>query len=296
MDEKAHRSGFVALIGRPSVGKSTLVNALAGEKVAIVSSKAQTTRNVIRAVITRPAGQMVLMDTPGLHQPHHKLGEYMVKAAKETIQDADLVLQVFDAARGWTEADGEIAAEVARQGVQAVLVGNKVDVAPDIASTLEEARAAHGFAAAVAVSAKSGENLDRLVETVFSLLPEGPQFYPPDVVSDQPDRFAVAEMIREKVLDFTRDEIPHSVAIDVERMAEDEDSGLIRINATIFIERDSQKGIVIGQGGRMLKAIGTAAREDIEAYFGTKVHLALWVKVREHWRQLDRALRDFGYE
>lgn len=292
------RSGFVALLGRPSVGKSTLLNALAGEKVAIVSSRAQTTRNVIRAVLTRPEGQAVLMDTPGLHQPHHRLGEYMVRVAREAQGEADLVLHVFDVARGWTTGDAEIARELCKGKVPVVLVGNKVDriEASELDDRLAEARAGRAYAAVAAVSAQDKRNIDTLVQEIFARLPEGPQYYPDDIVSDQPDRFAVSELIREKVLELTRDEIPHSVAVDVDRMAEDEETELIRIDATIYVERDSQKGIVIGQGGRMLKEIGTAARLDIEGYFGGKVHLALWVKVREKWRAQDRSLREFGYE
>jgi GTP-binding protein Era len=220
----------------------------------------------------------------------------MVRVAREAQGEADIILHIFDAARGWVAGDAEIADQLAKSGVPVVLVANKVDKADDVDAELAKAKAGRAYAAIVAISAQEGQNVDQLVNEIFARLPEGPQYYPDDIVSDQPDRFAVSEIIREKVLELTREEIPHSVAIDVERMAEDEDTGLIRIDASIYVERDSQKGIVIGQGGRMLKEIGTAARMDIETYFGGKTHLALWVKVREHWRAKDRSLREFGYE
>ncbi|MGE5554405.1 MAG: GTPase Era [Betaproteobacteria bacterium] len=292
-----HHSGFVSLLGRPSVGKSTLLNRLVGQKVAITSRRAQTTRNTLRGILTRPEGQIVFVDTPGLHTPHHRLGELMVKAAQEAAGDADLILLVIDASKVLGPGD-ELAFEVAaRVKVPVVLVVNKIDLASDHGEAiLAEAQGRGQFAAACRVSATTGQGVAELVQTIFGLLPEGPPYYPPEMVTDQQERFLVAETIREKALEVLREEVPHALAVDVELLREEEGKDLVHAVATLYVEKESQKGIVIGRGGQMLKAIGSAARYELEGHFGKQVHLELWVKVREDWRKSPRDLREFGYE
>lgn len=293
----SHRSGFVALLGRPSVGKSTLLNRLVGQKVAITSRRAQTTRDVIRGILTRPDGQVVFVDTPGLHTPHHRLGQLMVKAAEEAARDVDAVVLVVDASKPLGPGDELAFAAAARAGVPVVLAGNKIDAAPDRGAAIVREAAARGkFAAVCPVSAVTGQGVEDLLQAVFALLPEGPPWYPAEMVTDQEERFAVAETVREKALELLRDEVPHSLAVDVELLREEEGKELVHAAATIYVEKESQKGIVIGRGGQMLKAIGSAARYDLEAHFGRQVHLELWVKVREDWRKSPRDLREFGYE
>ncbi|MGE5509188.1 MAG: GTPase Era [Chitinophagales bacterium] len=297
MSGKGFRSGFVGLIGRPSVGKSTLLNRLVGQKVAITSRRAQTTRNVLRGILHRPEAQIVFVDTPGLHAPHHRLGQLMVKAAQEAAKDVDVLLLVIDVSKALGPGD-ELAFETAA-GVEVpvVLVGNKLDLAKDGGEAiLAQAQERGKFAAVCRVSAVSGQGLDGLVEQVLRLLPEGPPYYPPEMVTDQGERFQVAETVREKALEVLREEVPHSLAVDVEFLREEEGKDLRHIAASIYVEKESQKGIVIGRGGQMLKAIGSAARYDLEKRLGQQVHLELWVKVREDWRKSPRDLKEFGYE
>ena len=291
------KSGFVAVVGRPNVGKSTLMNALLGQKVAIVSDKPQTTRNTIRGVLTLEHAQIVFLDTPGLHKPLHKLGEYMVKSAFQALEDVDLVLWLVEAGR-WTAADDHILGELAAVRQPIILVANKADqVSPgEQEAFLRVAGQKRDFAAALAVSALQGTNLGELIELIVERLAEGPKYYPDDWLSDQPERFIVAEFIREELFLRTEQEVPHSIAVDVEEIKEDPEKNLMRIRATIYVERESQKDLVIGRGGRMLKEVGTSARLQMERLLGTQVHLELWVKVKKDLRNKPGALRELGYE
>jgi GTP-binding protein Era len=293
-----HRSGFVALIGRPNVGKSTLLNALLGEKVAIVSDKPQTTRNRIRAVLTLEQAQVIFIDTPGLHKPKHKLGEAMVRAARATLQEVDLVCFLVEANREPGPGDRYIAELLKGSTVPVFLIMNKIDLAKPAlpARRADLYRALHSFSGVFALSALKKQHLAELVEAVVGLLPEGPQYYPPDMVTDQPERFIAAEIIREKIIHLTREEIPFSVAVVVEEMALRKGNGLIDIYAAIFVERQSQVGIVVGKDGLLLKKAGTEARRELEALLGLRVFLDLRVKVKPNWRNRDANLHDFGYD
>ncbi|MDI9442039.1 MAG: GTPase Era [Firmicutes bacterium] len=295
--ETGYKSGFAAVVGRPNVGKSTLLNALLGFKVSIVSNKPQTTRNTVQCVLTRPHAQVVFLDTPGLHKPLHKLGEYMVKSAFRALEDIDVVIWLVEMG-SWTAADEHILRELAPVEQPVILAVNKMDrIDPaEYDAFLREVAAKRDFAAVIPISAQEGTNLDQLEEAIIERLEDGPQYYPEDWVTDQPERILVAEFIREELLVRTEEEIPHSIAVDVDQIEEDEERNLIRIRATIYVERDSQKGIVIGKGGRMLKEVGISAREQIERLLNTQVYLDLWVKVKKDWRNKPGALREFGYE
>lgn len=294
---EAYKSGFLAVVGRPNVGKSTLMNALLGQKVAIVSDKPQTTRNTIRGVLTLEHAQIVFLDTPGLHKPLHKLGEYMVKSAFQALEDVDLVLWLVEAGK-WTTADNHILEELSGVQQPVILVANKADQvsSAEQEAFLEQVAEKRSFAASLAVSALEGTNLDELIDLIVERLEEGPKYYPDDWLSDQPERFIVAEFIREELFLRTEQEVPHSIAVDVDEIKEDAEKNLLRIRATIYVERDSQKGIVIGQGGRMLKEVGTNARLQMERLLGARVHLELWVKVKKDWRNKPGALRELGYQ
>ncbi|HBN95488.1 MAG TPA: GTPase Era [Firmicutes bacterium] len=293
----SYRSGFVAVVGRPNVGKSTLLNALVGHKVAIVSNKPQTTRNTIQCVLTLEGAQIVFLDTPGLHKPLHKLGEYMVKSAFHALDDVDLVLWLVEMGR-WTQAEEHIRGELTGVHQPVILVANKADqVTPEVQDVfLREVAQRRDFAAVLGVSALEGTRLPELVEAIIDRLEEGPQYYPEDWITDHPERFVIAEFIREELLTRTEEEIPHSIAVDVDEIKEDSEKNLMRIRATIYVERESQKGIVIGKQGQMLKEVGTGARMQIEKLLGVKVYLDLWVKVKKDWRNKQGALREFGYE
>ena len=292
-----HRSGFVAVIGRPNVGKSTLMNQLLGHKVAIVSPRPQTTRTCIRGILTRPDAQIIFVDTPGLHKPLHKLGEVMVAAAASAIPDADVVLFVVDVSVMPTEEDQMIARMIRqRTSHPVILVLNKMDLLPPERVKLHtEAYWAlvPDHAGWMMTIATEAVNLDKLLDMVIAHLPEGPRYYPGDLITDQTEREIAAELIREQVLRFTREEVPHSVAVVVEEYKERETGG-VYIAATIYVEKESQKGILIGAGGQMLRRIGTAAREEIERMVGGKVYLDLWVKVSKNWRR-DLRVRRMGY-
>ncbi len=293
-----HRSGFVAVIGRPNVGKSTLMNQLLGHKVAIVSPRPQTTRTRIRGILTRPDAQMIFVDTPGLHKPFHKLGEVMVATATAAIPDADVVLFVVDVSVMPTEED-QMIAQLIRQRTSnpVILVLNKMDLLPpEKVKPHTEAYWAlvPDHAGWMMTIATEAVNLDKLLDMVIAHLPEGPRYYPSDLITDQTEREIAAELIREQVLHFTREEVPHSVAVVVEEYKERETGG-VYIAATIYVERESQKGILIGAGGQMLRRIGTAARQEIERMVGGKVYLELWVKVSKNWRRDLRQVRRMGY-
>lgn len=291
-----HKSGFVAIVGRPNVGKSTLLNRIVGQKIAIMSDKAQTTRNKIQGVYTTPEAQLIFIDTPGIHKPKHRLGDFMVESAYSALREVDAVLFIISADQKRGRGDDFIIERLKNVQSPVYLIINKIDkVHPDeLLGIIEDYSAQMPFAQVIPISATEGNNVDRLMEVLIAEMPEGPQYFPDDQVTDHPEYFIVSELIREKVLFLTRDEVPHSVAVVVDSMKRNENDK-IQIQATIIVERDSQKGIIIGKGGKMLKEIGTKARKDIENLLGDKVFLELWVKVQKDWRDKRVYLQDFGY-
>ncbi|WP_150266363.1 GTPase Era [Paenibacillus tepidiphilus] len=290
------KSGFVAIIGRPNVGKSTLMNQVIGQKIAIMSDKPQTTRNKIHGVYTANNSQIVFLDTPGIHKRQSKLGDYMNQTAIGTLGEVEAVLFLVDASEGLGGGDRFIAEQLKQVKTPVFLVLNKIDkLAPEaLLPLIEQYRKLHEFAEIVPISAKMGNNVNTLLEQIGKYLPEGPQYYPDDQVTDHPEQFVCAELIREKILHMTREEIPHSIAVTIEDMRVAE-NGVVHISAVIFVERDSQKGIIIGKQGAMLKEVGRRARTDIENLLGSKIFLELWVKVKKDWRNQDRVLRDLGF-
>jgi len=291
------RAGFVSLIGRPNAGKSTLLNRLVGEKLSIVSPRPQTTRNRITGIKNLPGAQVIFVDTPGLYPADGKLGDFMLKTAQRAVEDVDLVCLVVDASTG--EGPDAIVLDPLRAYTGPVFcVLNKTDrVRPKsrMLPVIETWRRKYQFSEIVPISAMAGTYCDRLLELIVSRLPEHPPFFPADATSDQPETFYVAEMIREKIFHLTRQEVPYAVAVRVEELTEREHPACLYVRATVFVEQESQKGILIGKGGAMLKQIGTAARRDLEAFFGIKVFLQSTVEVRRHWRRDERALREFGF-
>lgn len=294
---KKYKSGFVAVIGRPNVGKSTLLNHLVGQKIAIVSDTPQTTRNRILGILTLPDAQILFLDTPGIHKPQHKLGEYMVKSARSALREVDLILFVSDVTESVGPGERFILDMIEGETAPVVLVLNKVDLMPKekLLPIITKYSAFRNFAAVVPVSALTGDNTDRLLSVIKEALPEGPQYYPEDEITDQPERVVAAELIREKIFRLTREEIPHSTAVEVEEM-KTRPNGDVFLRATIYVERDSQKGIIIGGGGSMLKEIGQQARIEMENIFGSRFFVDLWVKVKKDWRNKDGSLRMFGYD
>ena len=290
-----YKSGFVAIIGRPNVGKSTLVNKIIGQKIAITSDKPQTTRSRISCIWTGDDAQIIFVDTPGIHKPKFKLGEYMLKAAEGTLKEVDAIFFVIDATEKFGGGEKYILERLNSTTTPVILVVNKVDLIEreKILPIIAEYSARRNFAAIVPISAAEGTNIDALLDEAKKFLPEGEQYYPADMVTDQPERLIVAELIREKILHATEDEVPHSIAVDIDEFTERE-GGTIFIRATIYVERDSQKGILIGKGGAMLKSIGKQARPEIEMLLGTKIFLDLWVKVKRDWRNSVGALKNFG--
>jgi GTP-binding protein Era len=294
-----HRAGFASLIGRPNVGKSTLLNRLLGQKLAIVSPKPQTTRNRIRGIRTRPEGQVVYVDTPGLHPPRGKLGRFMASTVAQAMEDVDVVILVADATAPVDPPTEGVFQALQPVTAPVVLALNKVDLVPDktqLLPRLETYAARHPFRALVPISAATGTGVDRLAEVTLGLLPPGPPLYPSDTVTDQPETFFVAETIREKLFLGMRQEVPYACAVRVEELVERGPDAPLYIRGEIFVERPSQKGIVIGEGGGALKRVGQAARRELEAFFGVRVFLDLRVRVRRDWRQDDRALRELGYQ
>ena len=293
------KTGFVALIGRPNVGKSTLMNRLIGQKIAITSNKPQTTRNRIQTVYTEERGQIIFLDTPGIHKAKNKLGEYMVNAAKQTINDVDVVLWLVEPTTYIGAGEQQIAMNLKNCKKPVILVINKVDTVKkeEVLKFIDAYRNIVNFDEIVPVSALKGQNTDDLVDAIFKYLPYGPMYYDEDTVTDQPMKQIAAELIREKALRCLSDEIPHGIAVTIERMRERLDgSNIIDIDATIICERDSHKGIIIGKGGEMLKKIGSAARFEIERMMDMQVNLKLWVKVKKEWRDNDLLMKNYGYD
>ncbi|MCM3358401.1 MAG: GTPase Era [Psychrobacillus sp.] len=298
-NNEGYKSGFISIIGRPNVGKSTFLNRVIGQKIAIMSDKPQTTRNKVQGVLTLDQSQMIFIDTPGIHKPKHKLGDFMLKVAKNTLREVDVIIFMVNATEPRGKGDEFIIDLLEKNETPVFLVINKIDqVHPDdLIGIIESYKDKYDFAEIVPISALQGNNVERLLETIQSYLPEGPQYYPADQVTDHPERFIISELIREKVLHLTREEIPHSIAVVIDKIKkeEDTDKDMIRVMATIIVERDSQKGIVIGKRGALLKEVGTRARHDIEMLLGTKVFLELWVKVQKDWRNKSAHLKDYGF-
>jgi len=289
------RSGFVALVGRPNAGKSTLINTLLGKKIVIISDKPQTTRNRIQCILTEERGQVIFFDTPGIHKPKHRLGEYMNTAATTALKGVDMAVYVVDASVALGSGEEYVLDIIKKSGIPCILALNKIDLLKkeDILVKIAEYSKLADFKEIIPISALQAENTGKLLDLIFTELPPGPLYYPAEEITDQPERFIMAELIREKLLALTREEIPHSIAVAVENM--EEKKSLIKIEAVILVERDSQKGIVIGKNGRVLKEVGRLAREDMESLLGSKVFLELWVKVRKDWRNQNAILRELGY-
>ncbi|WP_078545578.1 GTPase Era [Litchfieldia alkalitelluris] len=297
MSKEAYKSGFVSIIGRPNVGKSTFLNKVIGQKIAIMSDKPQTTRNKVQGVYTENEAQIVFIDTPGIHKPKHKLGDFMMKVAQNTLKEVDIILFMINAEEGYGRGDEFIIERLQGTTTPVFLVINKIDqIHPDqLLPLIEKYRTLYPFKEIVPISALEGNNVPTLVTQIKEYLPQGPQYYPADQVTDHPERFIVTELIREKALHLTREEIPHSIAVVMDSMEKRGDGDTVYVGATIIVERDSQKGIIIGKQGSMLKEIGKRARGDIEALLGSKVYLELWVKVQKDWRNKMSQLRDYGF-
>ncbi|WP_077621472.1 GTPase Era [Sediminibacillus massiliensis] len=295
--EEIFKSGFITIIGRPNVGKSTFMNRVIGQKIAIMSDKPQTTRNKIQGVLTEPDAQYIFIDTPGIHKPKHKLGDFMVKVAENTLNEVDAVIFMINAEEGYGRGDQFILERLANVRNPVFLVINKIDqVHPDeLLPLIDQYKDKYEFEEIIPISALEGNNVDHLLKVLKQHLPEGPQYYPEDQITDHPERFVISELIREKALQLTREEIPHSIAVVIDNIEEREKSGNVFIQATIVTERKSQKGIIIGKQGSMLKEIGQRARQDIEALLGTKIFLELWVKVQKDWRNRQTQLNEYGF-
>ena len=293
---KQFKSGFVAIVGRPNVGKSTFMNYVLGQKIAIMSDKAQTTRNKIQGVYTNQDCQIVFLDTPGIHKPKHELGNFMVESAYSALKEVDAVLFMVNAAEKRGPGDDFIIEKLKKIKTPVFLVLNKIDlISPDeLLDRVESYQETIPFAGIIPISVLQGNNVQKLMTTLTNHLPEGPQYYPSDQITDHPEYFVVSELIREKILHLTKEEIPHSVAVTVDKMQKDE-YDKVHVYANIIVERPTQKGIIIGKGGKLLKEIGVRARKDIEQLLGNKVYLELWVKVEKDWRKKKSHLQDFGY-
>ena len=296
--EQMQKSGFATLIGRPNVGKSTLMNRLIGQKIAITSNKPQTTRNRIQTVYTCDQGQIIFLDTPGIHKAKNKLGEYMVNVAERTLREVDVILWLVEPSTFIGAGERHIAEQLKKAKTPVILVINKTDTVKreEILVFIDTYRKLYDFDEIVPVSALNGDNTDTLIEQIFKYLPYGPQYYDEDTVTDQPMRQIVAELIREKALRCLDEEIPHGIAVSIDQMKERKDGCICDIDATIICERESHKGIIIGKQGAMLKKIGSAARYEIERMMDMKVNLKLWVKVKKDWRDSDYLIKNFGYD
>ncbi|MCM6797535.1 GTPase Era [Levilactobacillus brevis] len=296
MDNPDYKSGFVAIVGRPNVGKSTFLNRVIGQKIVIMSNTAQTTRNKIQGIYTTDEAQIVFIDTPGVHKPKSKLGDYMVQSAMSALNEVDAVLFMVNAAEKRGAGDNFIIDRLKNVKAPVYLLINKIDqVKPDdLLPVMEQYQTALPWKAVYPISALEGNNVDELLTGLVEQMPNGPQYYPADQVTDHPERFVVSELIREKIFMLTREEVPHSVAVEIESMKQ-KDEDHVHIEATIIVERPTQKGIMIGKGGSMLKKIGTLARQDIEHLLGSKVYLQLWVKVQPNWRDKSTLLKSYGY-
>jgi len=296
-DNQAYKSGFISIIGRPNVGKSTFLNRVIGQKIAIMSDKPQTTRNKVQGVLTENNSQMIFIDTPGIHKPKHKLGDFMVKSAINALREVDVILFMVNAVEGIGRGDEYIIEKLEGIKTPIFLVVNKIDeVHPDeLLPLIEKYKEKLDFKAIVPISALQGNNIETLLAAIKKELPEGPQYYPADQVTDHPERFIISELIREKALHLTREEVPHSIAVVIDSIKKMEGKETVHVMATIIVERSSQKGIIIGKQGSMLKEIGQRARKDIELLLGSKVYLELWVKVQKDWRNKASVLRDYGF-
>ncbi len=290
------RSGFVGIVGKPNVGKSTLLNQLIAEKVAAISRRPQTTRNKITGICHLPGGQIILMDTPGIHDGRTKLNRFMVETARKTFDDADVILFLIDAKRRFREEDEYVLELIKKSKTPKILAVNKIDLIPKnrILGLIDELRQRENFLHIIPLSGLHGDGLDILKKVLLEILPEGPEYFPPGMVTDCPEKFIAAEMIREKIIKLTHLELPYAAAVEVEKIVEGK-KGVLVVDAAISIERESQKKILIGKGGERLKMVGQYAREEIEKLFGSKVYLNLFVRVKKNWRQDDRYLKDFGY-
>ncbi|MFL0195823.1 GTPase Era [Clostridium sp. WILCCON 0269] len=291
------KSGFVTIIGRPNVGKSTLLNSIMGEKLSIVSCKPQTTRNSIQTILTKDDFQLIFVDTPGIHKPKHKLGNYMVKVAENSIKDVDLILFLITPDVEVGKGDRYILEQLKKENIPVFLVVNKIDENPQqkVAETLKNYSEIFDFAEIIPISALKQRNVGELIRLMVEYMPEGPKYYPDDMITDKQEKFVVGEIIREKALRLLSKEVPHGIAVEILSMKQNS-KGLYNIEATILCEKESHKGIIIGKKGAMLKKISTYAREDIEKFLDSKVYLEVWVKVKKEWRDSDRLLKELGYK
>lgn len=296
--KKDFKSGFVTIIGRPNVGKSTLMNHFVGQKIAIMSNKPQTTRNKIQTIVTNEDAQIIFIDTPGIHEPKHRLGEFMNQAAITTFNQVDVVLWLVEPDTQIGKGDRSIIEKLQNVSTPVFLIINKIDTIDKskVLEVIETYKSACEFKEIIPVSAIKGENTNTIIDKIYKYLEVGPMFYPDDMITDQPERQIVSELIREKILNLMQQEIPHGIAVVIEQMKTRGNQGLVDIDATIICEKDSHKGMVIGKQGAMLKKIGTLARRDIENLLGSRVNLKLWVKIKKDWRDSDFLLRNFGYD
>ncbi|KPU27952.1 GTPase Era [Caloranaerobacter sp. TR13] len=294
----SYKSGFVSVIGRPNVGKSTLLNYIIGEKISIISNKPQTTRNKIQCVYTEDDYQVIFLDTPGIHKPKNKLGEYMVKVAKDTLNEVDVVVLMVDNSLKIGPGDNYILEQIKNIKTPKILLINKIDriKSSDVELIIENYKSLGIFEDIIPISALNGAGIDKFLKAIKEYLPEGPKYFPEDMITDQPERLIIAEIIREKALHNLEQEVPHGIAVETDLVRKREDKDIIDVNATIYCERESHKGIIIGKGGKKLKAIGKEARIDIERLLGSKVYLDIWVKVKKDWREKENLLRQLGYK
>ncbi len=293
-----YRSGFVTVVGRPNVGKSTLLNHIIGEKISIISDKPQTTRNKIQLVYTEEEFQIVFLDTPGIQMPKNKLGEYMLKVSRGTLDEVDIITFMVDESMETGKLDSFIIGELKDVKTPIILVINKTDklTKDEVDKLIYKYREMDMFEDIIPISALNGENIDRYIDSLEKLLPQGPKYFPEDMITDQPERLIISEIIREKALENLEEEVPHGIFVEIEKIEKRKGRDLIDVHGVIYCERDSHKGIVIGKGGRMLKRIGKNAREDIEKLLGSQVNLQLWVKVDKNWREKEARVRRFGYK